>query len=189
VSHDSFATPNHAFLHTKVRILVTDDYVIQSLETIAHQEQQKSIITSIISPFVANPASQDSLIQTFNHMADVMETELQDLACSVILFPDKPLTHLQIESTVAATGILGQLQVNIKEIHHLVSKAQGKTEGDLERTVSSPPEAPINTSLILPSSQTYGQWSVETAPNLRDLLATILCFLKLATTTPPQQRK
>ena len=63
----------------KARILVTDDYVIQSLENIARQEQQESVITSIISPFVAYPASRDSLTQTFNYMADIMETELQEL--------------------------------------------------------------------------------------------------------------
>jgi hypothetical protein len=67
---------NHACSHQTPRILVTDDYVIKSLEAIERHEQRGS---PVASPFVAHPASRNKLIQTFNHMADLMESELLEL--------------------------------------------------------------------------------------------------------------
>jgi hypothetical protein len=69
--------PNPASSHQCFRILVTDDYVIKSLEAIEHHEQRGS--AAVASPFVTHSASRNKLIQTFNHMADLMESELLEL--------------------------------------------------------------------------------------------------------------
>jgi hypothetical protein len=69
--------PNHACSRQRPRILVTDDYVIKSLEAIEHHERRGSV--AVASPFVTHPASRNKLIQTFNHMADLMESELLEL--------------------------------------------------------------------------------------------------------------
>jgi hypothetical protein len=68
--------PNHACPHQSPGILVTDDYVIKSLEDIERHERRG---LPVASPFVAHPASRNKLIQTFNHVAALMESELLEL--------------------------------------------------------------------------------------------------------------
>jgi hypothetical protein len=62
-----------------------DDYAIKSLEAIEHHEKTRSVMSAVIYPFSASPASRKKLIETFNQAAGLMEANLRRLVR--VLFP------------------------------------------------------------------------------------------------------
>ena len=62
-----------------------DDYAIKSLEAIEHHEKTRSVMSAVIYPFSASPASRKKLIETFNQAAGLMEGNLRRLVCFLFL--------------------------------------------------------------------------------------------------------
>ncbi|PVG01093.1 hypothetical protein CPB86DRAFT_781993 [Serendipita vermifera] len=93
-------------------ILAMDDYAIKTLESLDRQEKEKTALSSILFPFSSSASTRKQLIQTFNQAAGILESNLRRL----------------IETSVATTTILNQLESQLLVIHEIVSREEGKVK-------------------------------------------------------------
>lgn len=77
----------------RTSIVAMDDYAIKTLEAIEKHEKERSVVSAVIYPFSASPASRKKLIETFNQAAGVLESNLRRLVSIMTHHANRILTN------------------------------------------------------------------------------------------------